>query len=209
MRNITFECSIRHTIDRLPNPKNPNQFIICLEDSEFTIMDCPEGLVFNQYLDRCDYNSESISSGCESSPCLFGGKCEDLDNYEYKCECPEGFSGLNCEKTPDFCASNPCGANGVCHSLPYDSPVPYYCSCFNNQAYGTNCNEDSERNPCLDDETEMEVFKSEIDDTMYVHCNDQKMYLKYCPKPLVFSEEHQACEWIDLKQRRVIDNNKN
>ncbi|RNA15233.1 hypothetical protein BpHYR1_051066 [Brachionus plicatilis] len=37
VRNITMECSVRELIDRLPNPKNPNQFIVCLEDYEFTI----------------------------------------------------------------------------------------------------------------------------------------------------------------------------
>ncbi|CAF0732303.1 unnamed protein product, partial [Brachionus calyciflorus] len=208
VRNITFECGKRQLIDRIPNPKNPNQFIVCLDDADFTIMDCPDGLVFNQYLDRCDYTAEATNSGCESSPCQYGAKCvQSEDNNDYKCECPEGFSGKNCEKSPDFCASNPCGSQGVCHSLPYDSPIPYYCTCFDNQAFGVNCDEDSEKNPCLNDETELEVFKTDLDDSIYVHCNNHKMHLKYCHKPLVFSQEHQACEWVDLKQRRVIDNN--
>ena len=34
---------------------------------------------------------------CASSPCQFGGRCEDLING-YKCHCMAGFEGDNCEK---------------------------------------------------------------------------------------------------------------
>ncbi|RNA10395.1 neurogenic locus Notch [Brachionus plicatilis] len=159
-------------------------------------MDCPDGLVFNMYLDRCDYTSERVHVGCESSPCQYGARCVDLDG-DYKCECPNGFSGKDCEKAPDFCASNPCGSNGQCHSLPYNSPMPYYCTCFDNKAFGVSCDQDSEPNPCLDDESELEAFATQLDDAIYIHCNDYKMYLKYCPRPLVFSEKKQECQWAD------------
>lgn len=198
VHNITVECSTRELSDRLPNPKNPHQFIVCLEDYEFSIMDCPDGFVFNTFMDRCDYTLDQVNVGCESSPCQYGAKCIDLEtNGEYKCECPKGFSGKNCEKSPDFCASNPCGSNGQCHSLPNDSPMPYYCTCFDNKTFGVSCDDDSEPNPCLNDESELEAFATSLDDSIYVQCNEHKMILKYCPKPFVFSQEKQECRWND------------
>ena len=39
---------------------------------------------------------------CASSPCQFGGRCEDLING-YKCHCMAGFEGDNCEKREYKC----------------------------------------------------------------------------------------------------------
>ena len=56
------------------------------------------------------------------------------------------YSGVNCEQAPDFCASNPCGGvnndddGNTCVSLSWDSPLPYYCVCGENEKYfGMSC----------------------------------------------------------------------
>ena len=69
-------------------------------------------------LDECDLNPGA---------CLYGGTCINGTN-KYTCSCPTGFSGDNCEITPDYCSSkdclgNPCynsldDSSGVCHCQP-------------------------------------------------------------------------------------------
>ena len=42
---------------------------------------------------------------CESSPCQFGGSCEDLIGG-YKCHCTAPYEGVNCEKR-EYCRYAP------------------------------------------------------------------------------------------------------
>ena len=43
-------------------------------------------------------NCQEIISGCESGPCLNGGRCSDVsDSSDYMCQCKRGYSGDNCE----------------------------------------------------------------------------------------------------------------
>ena len=53
---------------------------------------------------------------CEADTCLYGGTCEDLVNG-YKCHCVQGFSGVNCEITPDFCSGKDCHGGRCISSL--------------------------------------------------------------------------------------------
>lgn len=118
---------------RLDIPNLPTHFISCLDHSDFTIQTCPEGLVFNKHMDRCDVNQDPLdATGCASSPCQFGAVCHDLPNLDYRCECPAGFTGKNCQNAPDVCASAPCGTSdgNVCHVLAPESGLSYYCTCF-------------------------------------------------------------------------------
>ena len=81
----------------MPHPTMPTKFIMCLPDGDFVIMDCPDDLVFNKYLDRCDYDANPVNSGCFSNPCKNNGQCNDLGNLEFTCQCQDGYSGLFCE----------------------------------------------------------------------------------------------------------------
>lgn len=158
-------------------------------------MDCPDQLVFNRYLDRCDYNADPIT-GCSSQPCLYGATCVDLPDYDYRCICLPGFSGSHCEQAPDVCALQPCGAQGQCHSMPAGSPIPYYCSCFGDQAFGLGCEPRRlERNPCAIGSPwhEASFFLTRLDHALFVQCDEGKMHLKFCTRPLVFSIQSQAC----------------
>lgn len=180
--------------ERAPHPTNTHQFIICFENGDYTIMDCPNNLVFNKFLDRCDYNLNEQSK-CANSPCSHGGKCIDLPNSEYKCECSAGYSGERCEKTPDVCVHKPCGPHGKCHSLPPTSPLPYYCTCFSDHMFGLGCNRNSEVNPCNNADTEESFFSTKLDPSMYIHCDGKHLNVQFCSRPLVFSTITNTCDW--------------
>ena len=39
-----------------------------------------------------------LQTPCSESPCVHGGTCVDLNHpYDFKCNCPPGFGGKNCE----------------------------------------------------------------------------------------------------------------
>lgn len=45
----------------------------------------------------------TVSVGCESNPCINGGGCKEMKDKSgkvtgYRCECPCGYCGKNCEK---------------------------------------------------------------------------------------------------------------
>lgn len=44
----------------------------------------------------------------------------------YRCSCPFGFTGRNCETPIDFCANNPCMNRGWCTS----GPTTFICNCL-------------------------------------------------------------------------------
>jgi len=39
----------------------------------------------------------SVPSKCNNNPCRNGGNCIDIDENNYKCMCPQGYNGSNCE----------------------------------------------------------------------------------------------------------------
>ncbi|KAK2104901.1 hypothetical protein P7K49_018757 [Saguinus oedipus] len=71
-------------------------------------------------------------------PCTNGGTCINAEPDQYRCTCPDGYSGRNCEKgtlggrppksqpgrlvswgaAEHACASNPCANGGSCHEVP-------------------------------------------------------------------------------------------
>ncbi|CAB1319564.1 unnamed protein product [Coregonus sp. 'balchen'] len=77
-----------------------------------------------------------IDNACLSSPCRNGGTCDLVNLREYKCRCPPGWSGKQCQQA-DPCASNPCANGGQC--TPFESH--YICSCTP-FFYGQTCKQD-------------------------------------------------------------------
>ncbi|KAJ7337760.1 hypothetical protein OS493_007914 [Desmophyllum pertusum] len=73
---------------------------------------------------------EVSKSACTSSPCVNGGTCIDAtnndgsllegviftDHSQYKCICPKGYAGENCQKLvmTNPCSAHPCLNNGTC-----------------------------------------------------------------------------------------------
>lgn len=48
-----------------------------------------------------------------------------LVNHEFTCRCPEGFTGIRCEKRQDPCSPNPCQEGGTCKRNGFD----FQCLC--------------------------------------------------------------------------------
>ncbi|KAG7461310.1 hypothetical protein MATL_G00208710 [Megalops atlanticus] len=50
-------------------------------------------------------------------PCVNGGTCMNTEPDEYRCACPEGYAGKNCEIAEHACVSQPCANGGTCHEV--------------------------------------------------------------------------------------------
>lgn len=94
----------------------------------------------------CDPAKVLMNLGiCGSQPCLNSGFCQDFGD-QFKCLCPERFSGKLCEIDMDPCASAPCLYGGHCKHLGHNN---YTCICPNHLSgkrceYGKFCSP----NPC-------------------------------------------------------------
>ncbi|OQR79590.1 protein jagged-1-like [Tropilaelaps mercedesae] len=86
-------------------------------------------------------------NNCHDFRCLNGGTCSsELGSGQWRCSCPKGFSGRQCEFRTGPCRPNPCNG-GVCQllndgspasALKIDSFVGYQCTCPMGRS-GRNC----------------------------------------------------------------------
>lgn len=178
--------------DLIAHPTDASQFIICYGFGEFTVMDCPEMLVYNAHLRRCDVNTE-LPMLCKSNPCLNGGRCVEVSSIQFKCECSAGFGGQLCDKL-DTCATRPCGADGVCIPFVLGSPVAHVCLCNGGRAIGPSCQR-TEPNPCLQTSSNLRLLPVALNPSVFAHCEGSRPHFKFCTPPLVFSAAKQECEW--------------
>jgi len=186
-------CGNHQPGDLLPHPSNQNQFVICFGVGEFTIMDCPDHLVYNPNTQRCE-NDLSTPLGCQSNPCLNNGKCVDLPFFQFRCECPTGFSGPSCERL-DTCSTSPCGPGGICITMAQGSPLSHVCLCSSAKVVGQTCSQSVEINPCSTPNSNFKRFTLKMNPSMYVQCEGLRPHFKFCQHPLVFSQAKQACDW--------------
>nr|XP_061840386.1 slit homolog 2 protein-like isoform X1 [Nerophis lumbriciformis] len=99
----------------------------------------------------------SIQAKCEpclSNPCKNDGTCFNDPVHYYRCTCPYGFKGQNCEEPIHACISNPCHNAGTCH-LKEGEGSSFWCVCpegFEGDACEVNV-DDCEDNDCENNST--------------------------------------------------------
>uniref|UniRef100_A0A668A4S2 Slit homolog 3 (Drosophila) n=1 Tax=Myripristis murdjan TaxID=586833 RepID=A0A668A4S2_9TELE len=65
-----------------------------------------------------DISLMSKCAPCLAAPCQNNGTCISDATGSYRCTCPFGFKGQNCEIPINACISFPCSNGGTCHIQP-------------------------------------------------------------------------------------------
>lgn len=187
-------CANAKPGELMPHPLDETQFLVCNELGEITLMDCPNHTVFNPHLKLCDLTSE-MPLLCKANPCLNGAKCVEVSPVQFRCECPQGFSGKTCEKFDTCQSSRPCGSDGVCLSFALGSPIPHVCLCNGGRSVGLTCDKQTEQNPCTLSGSSTKLMPVAFSRAVFAHCEGARPHFKFCQPPLMFSASKQACEW--------------
>ncbi len=182
------------------NPDRINQYVICLSEDKYILRNCQRGLVFNAFSSDCektrDMPGEHFNSA--TNPCLNNSTFVPTDSFKYRCECPVGFTGKNCER-PDICEPSFCGESGVCLSIGHQSEYNHLCWCNNGLEIGKDCKEPAglEPNPCMNlNRPDREFYRLDLTPYVFVKCvEENRPMLNVCQYPLVFSDELQECDW--------------
>uniref|UniRef100_A0A674K8Q4 Slit guidance ligand 3 n=1 Tax=Terrapene triunguis TaxID=2587831 RepID=A0A674K8Q4_9SAUR len=75
-----------------------------------------------------DISIVSKCNPCLSSPCKNNGTCNNDPVEFYRCTCPFGFKGRDCNMPINACIQNPCQNGGTCH-LTEANKDGFSCSC--------------------------------------------------------------------------------
>ncbi|KAM4737871.1 basement membrane-specific heparan sulfate proteoglycan core protein isoform 2-T2 [Anableps anableps] len=85
-----------------------------------------EEVIFKE-LDRSSTGVTNCPT-CKDYPCQNGGRCEDSEASLYRCTCPRGFTGSNCQHHSSLhCHSEACGPDATCINRP--NGLGYDCRC--------------------------------------------------------------------------------
>lgn len=113
-------CQYLNPCRNRPGPRCQNggtcNVVMSLSGPKFDCI-CPVGY-------RASLCEIAVANACGSDPCMNGATCQLLTLDTYRCQCPSGFRGDQCEKV-DYCASKPCRNGATCHS-PGNT---YTCTC--------------------------------------------------------------------------------
>ncbi|XP_035274857.1 slit homolog 2 protein isoform X2 [Anguilla anguilla] len=91
---------------------------------------------------------------CLSNPCKNDGTCNNDPVDFYRCTCPYGFKGQDCDVPIHACISNPCKNGGTCH-LKEGEESSFWCVCadgFEGEACEVNV-DDCDDNDCENNST--------------------------------------------------------
>nr|XP_018671858.1 fibropellin-3-like isoform X1 [Ciona intestinalis] len=159
--------------------ENMNDSTACVDIHECGMpgIDCPVNSVCSNtvgsFVCRCVSGYTLVDGICEvinlcetSTLCMNGGSCSPLPN-DYKCDCPQYYSGKSCQSYTSPCISGPCKNLGTCNDLSGS----FNCSCT--VAYkGSICETDADE---CQDGTDKCVANSMCSNTVGSHactCNE-------------------------------------
>ncbi|CAF1078404.1 unnamed protein product, partial [Didymodactylos carnosus] len=180
-------CQGRAPGSVITHPSTTKKFIVCVDTAKGVEQDCPSGLHYNTIAARCERKANQNEPPCSSNPCLNGGQCSEDGPVAYKCNCVEGFSGVQCEIDSRACDQQPCGPQGLCQGFRYGAALPYICICPR-FSYGPNCQQ-TFPNPCTEDGTHPLGFT----DKGFIMCDGTQYYIQSCPSELVWDSSVQTC----------------
>uniref|UniRef100_A0A672V2E4 Slit homolog 2 protein n=1 Tax=Strigops habroptila TaxID=2489341 RepID=A0A672V2E4_STRHB len=101
-----------------------------------------------------DVNILAKCNPCLSNPCKNDGTCNSDPVDFYRCTCPFGFKGQDCDIPIHACISSPCHHGGTCH-LKEGEKEGFWCTCADGFE-GENCEvnvDDCEDNDCENNST--------------------------------------------------------
>ncbi|XP_062864239.1 slit homolog 2 protein [Trichomycterus rosablanca] len=101
-----------------------------------------------------DITIQAKCNPCLSNPCRNNGTCTNHPIDFYRCTCPYGYKGQDCEETIHACISNPCQNGGTCNLKDGDENT-HWCVCpegFEGDECETNI-DDCEDNDCENNST--------------------------------------------------------
>jgi len=131
---------------------------------------------------------------CLSNPCQNGGQCSELDIFTYKCDCPVGWEGQQCERDQRACLQQPCGQDGVCKGFRFGSALTFVCICQDGNSYGPNCQQ-AIPNPCQSTE---QYLPMSYTDKGFVMCDGERFFIESCPGTTTWDNSQKTCVSMDL-----------
>ncbi|XP_070400895.1 basement membrane-specific heparan sulfate proteoglycan core protein isoform X2 [Nothobranchius furzeri] len=119
---------------------------------------------------------------CKDHPCQNGGSCADSEASLYKCSCPRGFTGSNCQHHSSLhCHSEACGPDATCINRP--SGLGYDCRCHLGK-FGNKC-------------TKGELVTTPLFD-------GEKSYIAYPPLTIVHDDLRVEMEFKPLQRNGLM-----
>ncbi len=102
--------------------------------------DCSSNVCNNGTCDctelELEIKGQCVENLCLNAPCQNGGECTVTGRNQYRCDCQEGYFGVNCT-SQNPCDNDPCQNDGICQNSPSSADL-YFCKCPDG-FYGPTC----------------------------------------------------------------------
>ncbi|CAF0827748.1 unnamed protein product [Rotaria sordida] len=178
--------------------EDKRRFVVCIDNSKGFEQRCPKGLYYYPESRRCERKFRGLENPCAQKPCLNNGQCAPVDVTSYKCQCPAGFDGRNCELDARVCQTQqPCGQSSDrrCQSFRLGAALPYMCIFQDGLAYGLNAQQ-VQRSPCQGVDGTQALA---VTNKGFIMCDGERMFVESCPGGTVWDDLNKACVWPDMQ----------
>ncbi|CAF3389130.1 unnamed protein product [Rotaria sp. Silwood1] len=173
------------------------RFVVCLDNSKGVEQRCPKGLYYYPESRRCERKLKGLKNACAHKPCLNNGQCVIVDVTSYKCQCPTGFDGRNCELDVHVCQNQqPCGQSPDqrCQSFRFGAALQYICIYQDGLGYSLNPQQ-LQQSPCQGTDGLQALA---VSDKGFIMCDGERMFVESCPGGTVWDDFNKVCVWPDM-----------